>query len=77
MFPQIADGRFRDARFIRVGVTDAEGAEADSALVEGPEGIAHAHLHLPETLDGSRLWVEIEGWDGIKHRAHWPLVDAQ
>ncbi|MEM9681978.1 MAG: PepSY-associated TM helix domain-containing protein [Pseudomonadota bacterium] len=77
IFPQIADGRFRDARFIRVGVADADGADADSELVEGAEGIAHAHLHLPETLDGSRLWIEIEGWDGVKHRAHWPLVDAQ
>ena len=74
IFPQIAAGRFRDARFIRVGLTDASGRELDSELVEGTEGIAHGHLHLPEVLEGVRLWVEIEGWDGERHRAHWPLL---
>ena len=40
VFPRIADGRFRDARFIRVGLSDAGGREIDSADVEGAEGIA-------------------------------------
>ena len=75
-FPEIAAGRFRDARFIRVGLSDAAGDEIDSEVVEGAEGIAHGHVHLPETLDGARLWVEIEGWNGRKHRAFWPLLGA-
>ncbi len=77
VFPEIAGGRFRDARFIRVGLSDAAGAEIDRADVEGPEGIAHGHVHLPEALEGARLWIEIEGWDGTKHRAEWPLLGAQ
>ncbi len=43
VFPKIADGRFRDARFIRVGLSDAAGEEIDSAPVEGAEGIAHGN----------------------------------
>ena len=73
VFPEIAEGRFRDARFIRVGVNGAAGEEIRSALVEGAEGIAHADLRLPEALAGTRLWIEIEGWDGERHRASWPL----
>ena len=76
IFPQLADGRFRDARFIRIGVTDATGTETAGELVEGGEGIAHADVRLPESLDGASLWVEIEGWDGAKHRAQWPLLDG-
>ena len=77
VFPEIAAGRFRDARFIRVGLSDASGRETNSVAVEGAEGIAHADVRLPEILAGARLWIEIEGWDGRKHRANWPLVDAQ
>lgn len=73
IFPEIAAGRFRDARFIRVGLSDAAGAEIDRADVEGAEGIAHGHLHLPPVLEGARLWIEIEGWDGQTYRAKWPL----
>ena len=75
VFPEIAAGRFRDARFIRVGLSDAAGEEIDRADVEGAEGIAHGHLHLPPVLEGARLWIEIEGWDGRKHRAEWPLLE--
>ena len=74
VFPEIADGRFRDARFIRVGLSDAAGEEIDSEAVEGPEGIAHGHVHLPEELAGVQLWVEIEGWDGETYRGQWPLL---
>ena len=77
VFPEIAGGRFRDARFIRVGLSNAAGEEIDRAPVEGAEGIAHGHLHLPEVLEGARLWIEIEGWDGRKHRAEWLLLGAQ
>ncbi len=77
VFPEIAGGRFRDARFIRVGLSDAAGEEVGRADVEGAEGIAHGHLHLPPVLEGTRLWIEIEGWDGRKHRAEWPLLGAQ
>ncbi|WP_422368570.1 PepSY-associated TM helix domain-containing protein [Pelagibius sp.] len=77
VFPEIAGARFRDARFIRVGLSDAAGEEIDRADVEGAEGIAHGHLHLPPVLEGTRLWIEIEGWDGRKHRAEWPLLGAQ
>ena len=75
VFPEIAEGRFRDARFIRVGLSDAAGEDIDSAPVEGAEGIAHGHVHLPEALEGVRLWVEIEGWDGETHRGQWPLLE--
>ena len=74
VYPQIADGRFRDARFIRVGLSDARGRELENELVEGTEGIAHGQVHLPEALEEVRLWVEIEGWDGRRHRTHWPLL---
>ena len=77
MFPEIADGRFRDARFIRVGVTNTAGAEVHSELVEGAEGIAHADVQLPDALAGAKLWVEIEGWDSQTHRANWPLLKAE
>ena len=76
IFPEIAGNRFRDARFIRIGVNGGAGEEIRSELVEGAEGIAHADLRLPETLAGARLWIEIEGWDGKRHRASWPL-DAE
>ena len=75
VFPEIAEGRFRDARFIRIGLSDAVGEEIDSAPVEGAEGIAHGHVHLPEVLEGVQLWVEIEGWDGKTHRGQWPLLE--
>lgn len=74
VYTQIADGRFRDARFIRVGLNDASGQELDSELVEGSDGNAVGHVHLPEDLEGVRLWIEIEGWDSQRHRAYWPLV---
>ena len=77
IFPRIAEGRFGDARFIRVGITDAGGLEIDRADVEGVEGIAQGHLHLPQVLEGARLWIEIEGWDGRAHRADWPLLDVE
>ena len=77
VFPAIADGRFRDARFIRVGLAEADNPELDSGLVEGTEGIAHADLQLPESLAGVKLWVEVEGWDGRRHRAHWPLSSEE
>ena len=75
VFPEIADGRFRDARFIRIGLSDAAGTEIDSALVVGSEGIARGRVHLPEALEGVRLWVEIEGWDGETHRGQWRLLE--
>ncbi|WP_421706809.1 PepSY-associated TM helix domain-containing protein [Algihabitans sp.] len=74
VYPKIADGRFRDARFIRVGLSDRDGEELDSAVVEGADGIGNGHVHLPETLEGVRLWIEIEGWDNQRHRAYWPLI---
>ena len=74
VYPRVADGRFRDARFIRVGLSNAGGQDLESDLVEGVEGTASGHVHLPQVLDGIRLWVEIEGWDGRRHRAHWPLL---
>ncbi len=74
VFPEIANGRFGDARFIRIGVTDAGGTDTHSELVEGAEGIAHADVRLPDVLAGARLWVEIEGWDSRTHRASWPLT---
>ena len=77
VYMQIADGRFRDARFIRVGLTDPDGQELDSELVEGSEGNARGHVHLPEELEGVRLWIEVEGWDSRRHRAYWPLTGAQ
>ena len=77
IFPRIAQGRFRDARFIRVGITDASGVEVDRADVEGAEGIAQGHLHLPQILEGARLWIDIESWDGRHHRADWPLLEVE
>ena len=77
VYPQLADGRFRDARFIRVGLSDADGREIDSELAEGSEGLASGHVHLPEVLEGIRLWIEIEGWDGQRYRAHWPLLEGE
>ena len=74
VYPRIADGRFRDARFIRVGLSDDRGREIESDLVEGAEGIASGHVHLPHVLDGVQLWLEVEGWDGRRHRAYWPLL---
>ena len=74
VYPQIAEGRFRDARFIRVGLSDDLGRELESELVEGVEGTANGHVHLPHVLDGVQLWLEIEGWDGRRHRAYWPLL---
>ena len=74
-YPEIADGRFRDARFIRVGLSDAQGAETAEALVSGGEGSARVSIRLPEDLTGTSLWIEIEGWDGRRHRAHWPLIN--
>ena len=76
-YPEIADDRFRDARFIRIGVADAQGTETAEALVLGVEGSARAVIRLPEDLAGTSLWIEIEGWDGRKHRAHWPLLDPE
>ena len=73
IFPQVAEGRFRDARFIRIGASDAAGEHSESELVEGAEGIAHADVALPEILEGATLWIEVEGWDGKRHRASWPL----
>ena len=65
---------FRDARFIRIGLADTRGRDIEHDLVEGAEGVAHGHVHLPKTLEGVRLWVEVEGWNGGTHRAEWPLL---
>ena len=75
VFPEIAGGRFRDARFIRVGIDDAAGQSTANVLVQGAEGIAHADVRLPRILSGAKLWVEIEGWDGNRYRTDWPLLD--
>ncbi len=76
VFPNILENRFRDARFIRIGVTDASGKDSKGAVVEGPEGIAHVDVHLPEKLDNAKVWLEIEGWDGKAHREYWLLRES-
>jgi len=73
VFPNIMDNRFHDARFIRIGVTDSQGVEGEGAIVEGPEGIAHIDIKLPDNLEKALLWLEIEGWDGQVNRVSWSL----
>ena len=75
VFPHVANNRFNDARFLRIGVTDSDGNDSEGKLVNGVEGIAHADgVHLPAVLDSSKIWLEVEGWDGVVHRATWQLL---
>ncbi len=74
IFVKVADGRFRDARFIRIYVGQDVKQIGKAALVEGDEGIAHADVRLPKSLNNAYLWVEVEGWNGEKHLASWELA---
>lgn len=84
VYVAIADGRFSDARFIWAAVHlagntvgDAAGGETPGALFEGPEGLAHATVRLPRIIGPAhRLTLTIEGWDGRRHAATWPLSPA-
>ncbi|MGH1350925.1 MAG: PepSY-associated TM helix domain-containing protein [Methyloligellaceae bacterium] len=70
VFAKVADSRFRDIKFIRIGVAKDE----KGTLVEGEEAIAHADVRLPKVIEGAHIWVLVEGWDGESYRASWPLV---
>jgi len=75
-FPAIADGRYRDARSILIGVTGARGSSGRGVRVMGAEKIAFAPLQLPENMEEAELWVEITAWDGSVHRTQWPLTSG-
>ncbi len=69
VFVKVSDNRFKDIKFIRIGV----GEDKKSVSVEGEEAIAHADVRLPKTINGSRIWVTIEGWDNKSYKTSWPL----
>ena len=78
IYVELAEGRHRDARRIRAAVSTAPPTATPGALVEGPKGLARARIGLPETLGPElALWITVEGWDGRRHRAHWPLLGGR
>ena len=64
------------ARSIRNGVTDASGTETADAYTSSVHSIAHANIKRSETLVGTGLWGEIEGWDSRILHKRWLLVDT-
>ncbi|MDA7949482.1 MAG: PepSY domain-containing protein [Hyphomicrobiaceae bacterium] len=73
IYVRIADGKFKDARIIRIGAHATGEAKAQGSLTRGPNGIAVANVRLPKDLADAYLWAEIEGWDGQVYRTEWPV----
>ena len=75
VLPKVADGRFRDARFIWVTAGGTTPPEDPGASADGPEGLAQARVRLPaEFGPDARLWVTVEDWSGERYRQSWPLL---
>jgi len=78
VYVEFAEGRHRDARRIWAAVGTAPPTATSGALVEGPKGLARARIGLPERLGPElALWIIVEGWDGRRHRTHWPLLGGR
>lgn len=78
VYVDLGEDRHRDARRIWAAVGTAPPGGSPGALVEGPMGLARARIGLPETLGPElALWITVEGWDGQRHRAHWPLLGGR
>jgi len=78
VYVELGDGRHRDARRIWASVGTAPPTGTPGTLVEGPKGLARARLGLPDSLGPElALWITVEGWDGRRHRTHWPLLGGR
>lgn len=60
------------------GTTSNSGEKARAAEPFGGRGdVVMAFVALPRTdAPSGELVVELEGWDGRRHEARWPLADA-